>query len=45
MNREGFNKLDIKGQVNHFNNELKQENNNFNAICRGLGISKKYYTE
>lgn len=40
MNREGFNKLDIKGQVNHFNNELKQENNNFNAICRGLGISK-----
>ena len=40
MNIEGFNKLDIKGQVNHFNNELKQENNNFNAICRGLGISK-----
>lgn len=40
MNREGFNKLDIKGQVNHFNNELKQENNNFNAICKQLGISK-----
>lgn len=40
MNREGFNKLDIKGQVNHFNNELKHENNNFNAICKSIGISK-----
>jgi hypothetical protein len=40
MNREEFNQLDIKGQVEHFNNELKQENNNFNAICKQLGISK-----
>lgn len=40
MNREEFNQLDIKGQVDYFNEELKQENNNFNAICRGLGISK-----
>lgn len=40
MNREEFNQLDIKGQVNYFNEELKQENNNFNAICRSLGISK-----
>ena len=40
MNREEFNQLDIKGQVEHFNNELNQENNNFNAICKQLGISK-----
>lgn len=40
MNREEFNRLDVKGQVDHFNNELKQENNNFNAICKQLGISK-----
>lgn len=40
MNREEFNQLDIKGQVNYFNEELKQENNNFNAICKSLGISK-----
>ena len=40
MNREEFNQLDIKGQVEHFNNELKQENNNFNAICKSIGISK-----
>lgn len=40
MNREKFNQLDIKGQVDYFNEELKQENNNFNAICKSLGISK-----
>ena len=40
MNREEFNQLDIKGQVDYFNNELKQDNNNFNAICKQLGISK-----
>lgn len=40
MNREEFNQLDIKGQVNYFNEELKHENNNFNAICKQLGISK-----
>lgn len=40
MIREEFNKLDINSQVNYFNNELKQENNNFNAICKQLGISK-----
>ena len=40
MNREEFNQLDIKGQVNYFNEELKQENNNFNAICKQIGISK-----
>lgn len=40
MDREEFNQLDIKGQVDYFNEELKQENNNFNAICRSLGISK-----
>ena len=40
MNREEFNQLDIKGQVDYFNEELKQENNNFNAIWKSLGISK-----
>lgn len=40
MNREEFNQLDIKEQVDYFNEELKQENNNFNAICRSLGVSK-----
>lgn len=40
MNREEFNQLDIKGQVDYFNEELKQENNNFNAICKSIGVSK-----
>ncbi|WP_297133090.1 hypothetical protein [Terrisporobacter sp.] len=40
MNREEFNQLDIKGQVDYFNNELKLMSNNFNAICRQIGISK-----
>lgn len=40
MNREEFNQLDIKGQVDYFNEELNQENNNFNAICKQIGISK-----
>lgn len=40
MNRDEFNKLDIKRQVAYFNEELKQDNSNFNAICRRIGISK-----
>lgn len=40
MNREEFNQLDINSQVNYFNNELKNKDNNFNAICKQLGISK-----
>lgn len=40
MNREEFNQLDIKGQVDYFNNELKLMGNNFNAICKRIGISK-----
>lgn len=40
MNREEFNQLNVKGQVEYFNNELKQKNNNFNAICKSIGISK-----
>lgn len=40
MNREEFNKLNVKEQVEYFNNELNQENNNFNAICKSIGISK-----
>lgn len=40
MDREEFNQLDVKGQAEYFNNELKQVNNNFNAICKQLGISK-----
>lgn len=40
MNREEFNQLDVKGQVDYFNKELKEDNNNFNAICKSLGVSK-----
>ena len=40
MNREEFNQLNVKEQVWYFNNELKQKNNNFNAICKSIGISK-----
>ena len=40
MDREDFNKLDIKTQVDYFNKELKKEDNTFNFICRELQISK-----
>lgn len=40
MDREDFNKLDIKTQVDYFNKELKREDNTFNFICRELQISK-----
>lgn len=40
MNREEFNQLNVKEQVWYFNNELKQKNNNFNAICKSIGTSK-----
>lgn len=40
MNREEFNKLSEIAQIEYFNNELKNENNNFNAICREIGVSK-----
>ena len=32
MNRDEFNKLDVNSQVQYFNEELKKDNNNFNAI-------------
>lgn len=38
MTREEFNNLSVGDQVNYFNEELK--NNNFNAICKDLGVSK-----
>jgi len=40
MNRDEFNQLDVNGQVEYFNKELKKDNNNFNAICKSIGISK-----
>lgn len=40
MDRDKFNKLDIDSQIDYFNNELKKENNNFNCICKQIGISK-----
>lgn len=40
MNRDEFNKLDVNSQVQYFNEELKKDNNNFNAICKQIGISK-----
>lgn len=39
MTREEFNNLLVKDQVKYFNEELKS-GNNFNAICKALGISK-----
>lgn len=40
MNREEFNQLDVKYQADYFNDKLKQENTNFNAICKNIGVSK-----
>lgn len=39
MQREEFNKLSIDKQVDYFIREL-QGGSNFNAICRGIGVSK-----
>lgn len=38
MNRNDFNNLSLYNQVNYFNEQLKE--NNFNAICKDLGVSK-----
>lgn len=40
MDRDSFNSLPISKQIGYFNGELTNEENNFNAICRSLGISK-----
>ena len=40
MDRDIFNDLPIREQVNYFNNELKKENNTFNYICKDIKISK-----
>lgn len=40
MDRDSFNSLPISKQIGYFNGELTNEENNFNAICRNLGISK-----
>ena len=40
MNRDDFNNLTVINQIEYFNKELKDEDNNFNAICKSIGISK-----
>lgn len=40
MTREEFNNLDVSKQVNYFNEKLKDADNNFNKLCRSIGVSK-----
>ena len=40
MTREEFNNLDVSKQVNYFNEKLKDADNNFNKLCKDIGISK-----
>lgn len=40
MNREEFNNFILEKQVNYFNDLLKSVDENFNAICKSIGISK-----
>ena len=40
MTREEFNKLDIRKQINFFNESLKDADINFNKLCKDIGISK-----
>lgn len=40
MTREEFNNLDVGKQVNYFNEKLKDADNNFNKLCRSIGVSK-----
>lgn len=40
MTREEFNNLYISKQVNYFNEKLKDKDNNFNKLCKDIGISK-----
>ena len=40
MTREEFNSLDVSKQINYFNEKLKDADNNFNKLCRSIGVSK-----
>ena len=40
MTREEFNNLDVSKQVNYFNEKLKDKDNNFNKLCKDIGVSK-----
>ena len=40
MNRDDFNNLTVINQIEYFNKKLNEEDNNFNAICKSIGISK-----
>lgn len=40
MIREEFNNLDVNNQVDYFNEKLKDKDNNFNMLCKSIGISK-----
>ena len=40
MTREEFNNLDVSKQINYFNEKLKDADNNFNKLCRSIGVSK-----
>ena len=40
MIREEFNNLDVNNQVDYFNEKLKDKNNNFNKLCKDIGVSK-----
>ena len=40
MTREEFNNLDVSKQVNYFNKKLKDKDNNFNKLCKDIGVSK-----
>lgn len=40
MIREEFNNLDVNNQVDYFNEKLKDKDNNFNKLCKDIGVSK-----
>lgn len=40
MTREELNNLDVSKQVNYFNEKLKDADNNFNKLCKDIGVSK-----
>ena len=40
MIREEFNNLDVDNQVDYFNEKLKDKDNNFNKLCKDIGVSK-----
>lgn len=40
MTREEFNNLDVSKQIDYFNEKLKDKDNNFNKLCKDIGVSK-----